>query len=79
MTVISIIKVVGTRTFPYIDHMLAVDSLLFLVGAAFSYYAIRHENEHRLSAAVENIADVAFISGLAIMTMVVFTLVYRMT
>ena len=79
MTVISIIKLIGTRTFPYIDHMLAIDSLLFLLGAAFSYYSIRHENEHRLSATIENIADIVFMSGLAIMTMVVFTLVYRIT
>jgi len=79
MTVISIIKLLGTRTSPYIDHALAIDSLLFLLSAAFSYYSIRHENEHRLSATVENIADIAFMSGLAIMTMVEFALIYRIT
>jgi hypothetical protein len=79
MTVISIIKLVGTRAFPYIDHLLAIASLLFLLSAAFSYYAIRHENEFRLSASVENIADIVFMSGLAIMTIVVFTLVYKIT
>ena len=79
MTVISIIKLVGTRTFPYIDHMLAIDSLFFLLSAVFSYYSIRHENEQSLSTTVENIADIAFMVGLAIMTMVVFTLVYRIT
>ena len=78
MTVISIIKLMGTRTFPsYIDAMLAGDSLLFLLSAIFSYYSIRHENESRLSTRVENIADIAFMSGLAIMTMVGFSLVYR--
>ena len=78
MTVISIINLMGTRTFPsYIDAMLAIDSLLFLLGAIFSYYSIRHENESRLSTTVENIADIAFMSGLAIMTMVGFSLAYR--
>lgn len=79
MTVISIIKLVGTRTFPYVDHMLAVDSLIFLLSAAFSYYSIRHENELSLSSAVETIADISFMIGLAIMTLVVFTLVYKIT
>ncbi len=79
MTVISIIKLVGTRSFPYIDHMLAIASLLFLLSSAFSYYSIRHENEYRLSATVENVADLAFMTGLAIMTIVVFTLVYKIT
>ena len=80
MTVISIIKLMGTRTFPrYVDAMLAIDSLLFLLGAIFSYYSIRHENEFRLSATVENIADLAFMSGLAVMTMVGFSLAYRIS
>ena len=80
MTVISIIKVIGVSGERHeIAEILAVDSLLFMISATFSYFAMRNEHapSPATSARLEKIADIAFMVGLAVTTMVGFLLAYE--
>lgn len=80
MTVISIIKVMGVGGGRHqIAEILAVDSLVFMISAAFSYIAMRYDPSARAATAanMEKIADIAFMVGLAITTMVGFLLAYE--
>jgi hypothetical protein len=68
MTVISLIKLFdsGRLVGHLVDKVLAVDSLLFLLSAVFSYLAIRAQtNDRRL----ESWADNAFMVGLVLMVL----------
>lgn len=80
MTVISIIKVLGGVGARHeIAEILAVDSLIFMISATFSYFAMRFEPSARMktSVSLEKIADIAFMVGLAVTTMVGFLLAYE--
>ncbi len=80
MTVISIIKVIGVSGNRHaIAEILAVDTLVFMISATFSYIAMRYEPSARAAAAanLEKIADIAFMVGLAITTLVGFLLAYE--
>lgn len=80
MTVISIIKVIGVSGQRHaIAEILAVDTLVFMISATFSYIAMRYEPSSRAATSVtlEKIADVAFMVGLAITTLVGFLLAYE--
>lgn len=80
MTVISIIKVMGfSHDRHQIAEILAVDSLLFMISAIFSYVSMRIEpirNPHS-AIAMERIADIAFMIGLGVTTLVGFLLAYE--
>lgn len=68
MTVISLIKLfnTGKAVGHLVDKVLAVDSLVFLLSAVFSYLAIRSpKNDKRL----ESWADNAFMAGLVLMVL----------
>ena len=78
MTVISIIKVIGVGGERHrIAEILAVDTLLFMVSATFSYISMRYESTAASAARLEKIADLAFMVGLAITTLVGFMLAYE--
>ncbi len=70
--VISIVKGMPADTVNYfIDKALAIDSLLFMISALFSFLSIRLENS---GLGLERWAEMIFIVGLVSMT--VITLVF---
>jgi len=75
MTVISIIKLVetGRKADMMVDEMLSLDSLVFLLSALFSYLAIRSTTRR---AALEKLADVTFLIGMALIVVASFVLAY---
>jgi hypothetical protein len=80
MTVISITKVIGLHNGQHrIAEVFAFDALIFLISAVFSYFSMRNESNPRSSTAMEKIADIAFMIGLALMTFAGFLLTYEMT
>jgi hypothetical protein len=77
MTVISIVKLahVGTAGM-VIDKILAFDSVLFLLSAAFSYLSLRAE--HDAAGRLEYFADGAFMVGLIFMVVAAFALSFEL-
>jgi hypothetical protein len=66
--VISIVKSMPPDMVSYlIDKALAIDSVLFLISALFSFLSIRLE---RSTLSLERWAEMIFILGLASMTMI---------
>jgi hypothetical protein len=66
--VISIVKSMPSDMVSYlIDKALAIDSVLFLISALFSFLSIRLE---RSTLRLERWAEVIFILGLVSMTMI---------
>lgn len=79
MTVISIVKLVGThRMLGRVDQLLAFDSAFFMISAGFSYFSMRHIDDAKRSTWHEKIADFAFMQGLVLMTITGFLLAYEM-
>ena len=79
MTVISITKVAGLHNEQHrIAEVFAFDALIFLVSALLSYVAMRNESDVRLSITSEKLADMAFMLGLALMTLAGFLLTYEL-
>jgi hypothetical protein len=76
MTVLSIAKLVETKTHPgIVDELMAFDGLIFLTSALCSYLSIRSiQDEERL----ERIADLAFMAGLIIMVVTSFIFAYEL-
>ncbi len=73
MTVISILKLSANSSNTWADEILAVDSLLFIMSAIFSYVSIRNELEE---SKYEDWADKIFIFGLVVMTFACFIVVF---
>lgn len=66
--VISIVKSMPSNMVSYlIDKALAIDSVLFLISALFSFLSIRLE---RSTLSLERWAEMIFILGLVSMTMI---------
>ena len=79
MTVISISKVIGLHSGQHrIAEVFAFDALIFLISAALSYVSMRYESDTSLSVRAERFADVAFMFGLALMTLAGFLLTYEL-
>lgn len=76
MTVLSIAKLVETKTHPgMVDELMAFDGLIFLTSAFCSYLSIRSiRQEERL----EKTADLAFMAGLIVMVMTSFIFAYEL-
>ncbi len=64
MTVISIVKITKISKGQTIDEILAIDSIIFLASAFFSYLSIRHSESPRH---YESWADTTFMWGLVLM------------
>ena len=65
MTVIGIVKVVEVgKGSSHIDEVLAINGILFMLSAAFSYLSIR---SRRQGARLEAIADTLFMVGIGLM------------
>lgn len=74
MTVMSILRIrTMTRSEHGLSFVLAIDCLIFLGSAVLSYVSLRSPDR---AAALERVADTAFIYGLGLMVvaMAVFTL-----
>lgn len=68
MTVIGLVKIFEGATRPSrIDEALAVNSVLFMLSALFSYLSIRTRKN---TAGLESLADTLFMIGLGMMTVV---------
>jgi hypothetical protein len=68
ITVISIVKVMNPGLINYlIDKALAVDSVLFMISALFSFSSIRSEQS---TVRLERWAEVLFLIGLVSMTLI---------
>lgn len=78
MTVISITKMIGLHSGRHrISELIAFNTLIFLISAVLSYSAMRTESVRYSSVAIERIADLAFMIGLAVMTIAGFLLTYE--
>ena len=78
MTVISVVKVIGLHNEQHrIAEVFAFDALVFLTSAVFSYFSMRNESKEHLAITMERVADIAFMIGLAIMTVAGFLLTYE--
>lgn len=68
ITVISLVQLVPKNAIsPFVDELVAIDSLVFLVSAWLSYLTLRSvKNPERL----EKIADWLFLCGLTVMGLV---------
>jgi len=68
LTVIGLVKLVENATGKvYIDELLSVNAVGFLISAVFSYVALRSPKEHPYA---ERIADMVFMVSLGLFTLV---------
>lgn len=76
MTVLSIVKVFGieSQVGKWVDDILAIDALLFLISAFFSYLSMRGSEKATLN---EDYADRIFMLALVLMGAVVLLLTYQ--
>ncbi len=78
MTVINIVKLVESQSGnSHADEFLAVDSVFFMISAVASYVSMRREETNRFGGYFERVADVAFILGLVVMTIVGVLITYE--
>ena len=77
ITVVSVIKLTElSRAFTtFIDDILAIDSLIFLVSCFLSYLSLRAE---QMAVLLEQWADLLFLLGLTVMVVCAFLLVYAL-
>ncbi len=74
MTVISIIKLTGNGNQTWVDELLALDSLIFVVSIILSYISVRRGSK---MARCEELADTFFMVGMAIMAISAFILAFE--
>lgn len=79
LTGIGLVKVAEAHLGPsHVDEYLALDSLVFLVSCFCSYISIRQISpDERLADRLEQIADVCFMFGLAVLTAISFLFAYE--
>lgn len=64
MTVISLVQLIPKSAISsWVDEILAIDALVFLVSALLSYWTLRHENQ---ANKLEILADWLFLLGLSV-------------
>ena len=67
MTTIGLVKILEGRIGPSrVDEYLALNSIVFLTSAIFSYFSLRGHDKH-MNGICEKIADSFFIGGLIVM------------
>lgn len=77
LTVIGIFRAIGElKSFStFGDNALAIDALVFLAACIFSYSSLR-SRKRRTKYRLEKIADILFIFGLSLMTVVCAVIAY---
>lgn len=80
LTTIGLIRVAITmqKVNTYADDILALDAVIFLVATLTSYCVLRVRSQKRLYL-LERIADVAFMTGISVMTVACIFIVYIMS
>lgn len=80
LTTIGLIRVVITlkQIDTFADNILALDAVMFLVATITSYWAMRHRHLVRLHL-LEKIADMAFMSGILVMTFACIFIAFAMS
>ena len=75
MTVISLLQLAPKNTISkWADELVAINSLIFLVSAMLSYWALRHSD----STSAERYADKLFLVGMSIMVFVSFSVAFEL-
>src|ERR1700760_1076824 len=78
ITAIGLVKLVEGRIGPsHVDEYCAIDALIFLTSAAASYVSLRFEPETRNVAMFERIADISFMVGLVLLTVIALLFAYE--
>lgn len=72
ITIIALFRVMKISIETYADEILSINTLLFTASALLSYMALRKENYKR----IEQIADAFFITGMIIMLLISFIIVF---
>ena len=77
MTSISLVKLLEQRMGPSrVDEYLALNSIIFLISAALSYFSLRGAST-RLTARFEKFADFCFIAGLSVLVIIATLFAYE--
>jgi hypothetical protein len=78
VTLIGLVKIAQAKHgSSHVDEYAAIAAVTFLTSALTSYLSIRYSNRSRLSARIEQIADLMFLSGLAGITLVATLFAYE--
>lgn len=72
---IGSIRAMGLAHKTVIDDLAAIDTVIFLLSCVFSYASIRNK---KMGYHYERIADLIFLSGLGLMTLMSFLLVFEL-
>ncbi|HRI21787.1 MAG TPA: hypothetical protein PLA68_12575 [Panacibacter sp.] len=72
VTIIALFRVMKMGISTYADEVLAADTCIFIAAALLSYMALRKDTK----TFIENIADILFFLGMAIMMLVGILIVY---
>ena len=76
MTVVSVIQLIPANVVaPWVDRLLAADSLFFLASTGLSYWALRHPLR---GGHAERYADRLFLVALAVMVLVSFVIAFEL-
>ncbi|MDA8098252.1 MAG: hypothetical protein M0042_01350 [Nitrospiraceae bacterium] len=72
--ILSVIKVMKLGAQTIIDELVAITIVIFLVASIFSYASIRSRAREEF---YERIADIVFLSGLGLMTLMAIVIVFE--
>jgi hypothetical protein len=77
-TLIGLVKLAEEKLGPsHVDEYAALTAVTFLASALASYLSIRYSDRPRLSARIEQIADLIFLMGLVGITLVATLFAYE--
>ena len=78
LTSISLVKLLEDKQGfnSMVDQYLALNSIIFLISAAFSYFSLRSNERSKWIDRVERLADVMFIIGLSVMVVIATLFAY---
>lgn len=79
MTGVGLVKIAEAHMGPsHVDEYLALNSFLFLASCICSYIAIRHSGpDRRVADRFEWVADICFMIGLLVLTLISFLFAYE--
>jgi hypothetical protein len=78
ITAIGLVKLVEGRIGPsHVDEYCSIAALIFLASAAASYVSLRLEPETRHFALMERVADISFMLGLVLLTIIALLFAYE--
>ena len=78
LTSIGLVKIIEQRIgASHVDEYLALNSIIFLASAVFSYLVLRANINSKRAHSFERIADFLFITGLGIMVIIATLFAYE--